>query len=108
MRDPHSLPAQVEPWLDRVDGVLVDGWHGDLLGGSGVAFDWAAAADWFQELPSGILRIAAGGLRPENVGEAIRTLQPHVVDVSSGVESEPGLKNPETVRSFVAKAKSGG
>jgi phosphoribosylanthranilate isomerase len=105
VRDPRMLPDQVAPWLDRIDGVLVDGWHGDLLGGSGVAFDWAAAAEWFQALPSGVLRIAAGGLWPENVGEAIRVLQPQIVDVSSGVEREPGLKDPETVRSFIAAAK---
>ncbi|MGC8991774.1 MAG: phosphoribosylanthranilate isomerase, partial [Verrucomicrobiia bacterium] len=50
--------------------------------------------------------VLAGGLRPDNVADAIRTVRPHAVDVSSGVESAPGRKNPALVRAFVSAAKS--
>lgn len=65
--------------------------------GSGRAFDWREASAW-RAHPRLIL---AGGLRPENVAEAIRALRPYAVDVASGVESEPGAKDPERVQAFV-------
>ncbi len=75
------------------------------LGGTGVSLDWAALADAVRRLrvavPSFRL-VLAGGLRPENVGRAIELMQPDVVDVSSGVESAPGIKDPITVARFVS------
>jgi phosphoribosylanthranilate isomerase len=52
--------------------------------------------------------IAAGGLNPENVAEAVKKLVPHVVDVSSGVEQRPGIKNPEKVAAFIRSARLAG
>ena len=52
--------------------------------------------------------VAAGGLTPDNVSEAVSTLLPDVVDVSSGVELELGVKDPEKVRRFVERARAGG
>jgi phosphoribosylanthranilate isomerase len=63
--------------------------------GSGQTFNWQVACG----LPG--LLIVSGGLTPENVGAAIQKLRPYAVDVSSGVESEPGRKDPEKVRAFV-------
>jgi phosphoribosylanthranilate isomerase len=63
--------------------------------GSGQTFNWQIA----RGLPGPL--IVSGGLNPENVGEAIRVLRPFAVDVSSGVELEPGRKDPEKVRAFV-------
>ena len=90
-----------------VDGVLVDSRTPTAVGGTGVTFDWDSASAIFSQNAEARKRlIAAGGLRPENVAEAIATLQPLGVDVASGVESEPGKKDPEKLRIFVAKARA--
>lgn len=70
--------------------------------GSGKLFDWTLAA----EVPSSLRLILAGGLTPENVGEAIAAVEPWGVDVSSGVEASPGRKDPTKVRRFVANARA--
>lgn len=80
--------------INEVDAILVDG----SAGGEGIAFDWSALkphADALQ-LPLFI----SGGLTPENVGEAIRILRPYAVDVSSGVESAPGIKDHALIAAF--------
>ena len=71
-------------------------------GGTGNVFDWAQAADFAQGMRNSCLKlVVAGGLTPENVGEAMAILRPWGVDVSSGVEARPGKKDPEKVRAFV-------
>ncbi len=75
------------------------------LGGTGVSLDWAALAGEVRQLRAAVPAfrlILAGGLRPDNVGRAIELLQPDVVDVSSGVESAPGIKDPFAVARFVS------
>jgi phosphoribosylanthranilate isomerase len=88
-----------------VDGILLDGWHPRKKGGSGTPFSWEEVAEVRGKVPEEVRLIAAGGLSPENVEEAIRRLRPHVVDVSSGVEERPGIKSPEKVRAFVRNAR---
>jgi phosphoribosylanthranilate isomerase len=70
-------------------------------GGSGRTFDWALAGEVARELPV----ILAGGLAPENVAEAVRTVRPLAVDVASGVESAPGVKDLARLEAFIRKAK---
>ncbi len=90
-----------------IDGVLVDSHTPTAVGGTGVTFDWATARDTFSQNAEARKRlIAAGGLRPENVAEAIATLRPWGVDVASGVEAAPGRKDPNKVREFVARART--
>lgn len=72
--------------------------------GSGRVFDWALAAD----VPSGARLLLAGGLTPDNVEDAIRRVRPWGVDVSTGVEREPGHKDATKVRRFVAAARAAG
>jgi phosphoribosylanthranilate isomerase len=70
--------------------------------GDGVAWRWQTLA----ERPAGIRFGLAGGLTPETVGEAVRVVRPHLVDVSSGVESAPGIKDHAKVRDFIAAARA--
>lgn len=90
----------------RAIRVLVDSRAGGALGGTGVSFDWEAAAEVFDRGRAlGLELVAAGGLRPENVSEAAARLKPWGVDVSSGVEVSPGRKDPARVATFIAKAR---
>jgi len=70
------------------------------IGGTGETWDWKLARQRLGSIPL----IASGGLTPENVGEAIAAIDPWGVDVASGVESAPGIKDPDKVRAFLAAA----
>jgi phosphoribosylanthranilate isomerase len=85
----------------QAGGFLFDGNATGEQGGSGKLFDWT-------QLPASLSApvILAGGLTPENVGEAIRVAQPYAIDVSSGIESAPGMKDVEKMRRFVAAVRS--
>ena len=80
---------------ERMERYRVAAYLLDPGAGSGRKFDWSLARD----LPGPL--IVSGGLTPENVGEAIRTLRPYAVDVSSGVEQKPGHKDAEKMKAFV-------
>lgn len=71
-------------------------------GGTGKTFDWGLAVAAARQRPI----ILAGGLSPDNVAQAIKTVNPHAVDVSSGVESEPGRKDHDRIASFIRRAKA--
>jgi phosphoribosylanthranilate isomerase len=93
-------------YSDRAAGVVVDTrlpGETQLPGGTGVAFDWSLVTDLAGRVPFLML---AGGLTPENVASAVRTVRPHAVDVSSGVERMPGRKDPARVTAFVAAARA--
>jgi len=85
----------------RAQGYLVDAFVPGQAGGTGRTIDWSMFAGFE---PPGPL-ILSGGLMPENVAEAVRIVRPYAVDVSSGVEAEPGRKDPERVRSFIQRAR---
>ena len=97
--------ALVEAYSDA-DALLIDAKppKGALLpGGNGVAFDWGLVRDFSPRKPW----LLSGGLTAENVGEAIRASGARAVDVSSGVESAPGVKNPLRIAAFIAAARAG-
>ena len=83
-----------------VDFILLDTDAGAQRGGSGRSFDWSRAAG----VAPGRLFLA-GGLRPDNVAEAVRMAAPYGVDTASGVESAPGRKDADLVREFIRNAK---
>jgi phosphoribosylanthranilate isomerase len=89
-----------------IDGVLVDSRTATAVGGTGIAFDWEAARASIFSGNGQLKLIAAGGLNPENVAEAIAVLSPWGVDVVTGVESYPGRKDPVKVHDFVLRARS--
>ena len=86
--------------------VLIDAKVGEALGGTGVSFDWEAARATLAQAGAGLKVIVAGGLRPENVTDAIRKLNPWGVDVASGVEQSPGRKSPEKLAAFLRAARN--
>jgi phosphoribosylanthranilate isomerase len=98
----------IDRFGEVADLVLLDGWSPAALGGSGTRFPWEDAIDLRPGGPTGLRIGAAGGLTPANVGEVVRRLVPDLVDVSSGVEVTPGIKDPEKVRDFVRRALDAG
>jgi phosphoribosylanthranilate isomerase len=90
----------------HIDAVMVDSRTTTTVGGTGATFDWIAARKTLFRNPRACKRIAAGGLSPENVAEAIATLRPWGVDVVSGVEFAPGRKDPNKVRGFIRSARA--
>jgi phosphoribosylanthranilate isomerase len=75
------------------------------LGGTGVSIPWGRLGESLDAMESGHRIVLAGGLTPENVGEAISYVSPMVVDVSSGVESAPGIKDHARIRAFMVAAR---
>lgn len=103
MRKIKTLQVR-EGWTQGLDGYanapgVVDAWLLDSGAGSGKVFDWQAARAQLGVRQERL--IIAGGLTPENVGDAVRTFAPWGVDVVTGVESEPGRKDPEKLIAFV-------
>jgi len=103
IRDPASLPA--EPAHPRVARVLLDA-HVAEFGGAGRSFDWTLVPMARRRLERDV--VIGGGLTPANVREAIRVGQPWGVDVASGVESAPGIKDPQKLNAFVAAVRAAG
>jgi phosphoribosylanthranilate isomerase len=100
-----TLAARIESYREVADGILLDSGSPAERGGTGKRFAWKEAAGVLSGIPNGTRVIVAGGLSPENVSEAIATLHPWGVDVVTGVESEPGKKDPEKVRAFIEAAR---
>jgi phosphoribosylanthranilate isomerase len=91
---------------ELVNRVLIDSKVGSATGGTGVSFDWNAARTAFSDAGAGLKLIVAGGLRPDNVADAIHRLNPWGVDVASGVEAEPGRKSPDKLAAFIRAARN--
>lgn len=86
-----------------VSGFLLDTFTDNLHGGTGKTFDWNLALPAKKIGPV----ILAGGLTPRNIRQAISQARPYGVDVCSGVEKSPGIKDPEKVRAFLTNIRSG-
>jgi phosphoribosylanthranilate isomerase len=100
----NHIPSDAELLFDAADAVVLDARSEKRLGGTGQALPWSEiAVDLARDRGSSAV-VLAGGLKPSNVASAIRTLAPDVVDVSSGIESAPGIKDPWLMREFFAAA----
>jgi len=88
----------------KASAYLLDAYDPNLLGGTGKTFDWGVAREAARFGPI----IVAGGLTAKNVGQAIRAARPFAVDVASGVESSPGVKDPAKMRAFFAAVREVG
>jgi phosphoribosylanthranilate isomerase len=99
--------AAVAGYADIADRLLLDAKppkQAERPGGHGIVFDWTLLG----ALDPGVSFMLSGGLTPDNVGEAVRTVRPLGVDVSSGVETAPGEKDAGLVRAFIAAARAAG
>jgi phosphoribosylanthranilate isomerase len=90
----------------NVHAILVDSRTATAVGGTGQTFDWSRASKTLFGSAGARRLIAAGGLTPENVAEAIAILSPWGVDVVSGIEAAPGRKDPAKLRAFIANARA--
>ena len=103
-----ALADDIEELADAADALLIDAYVPGQLGGSGVAVNWLALGESLDAMSRGHRIILAGGLTAENVSEAIDYVSPMIVDVSSGVESAPGIKDAAKVRAFITAAQQAG
>ncbi|SFV79074.1 Phosphoribosylanthranilate isomerase [hydrothermal vent metagenome] len=85
----------------QASGLLLDAFNKDAYGGTGEQFDWSLA-----KVDIDLPIILAGGLNPDTVADAISQVNPYAVDVSSGVESEPGIKDIAKIKEFIHKVRS--
>ena len=92
---------QIADDFSQASGLLLDSYNSHKYGGTGEVFDWSLACVDI-ELPV----ILAGGLNSDNVAEAIKQVRPYAVDASSGVESEPGVKDVDKIRAFIRQIHS--
>jgi phosphoribosylanthranilate isomerase len=100
MKPGVDIAAQAESYKSAA-GLLLDAYRPGVPGGTGEVFDWGAIPT---DLPRPL--ILAGGLNPDNVTDAVQQVHPWAVDVSGGVESTSGIKDPLRVANFIARAKS--
>jgi phosphoribosylanthranilate isomerase len=102
-----NFPAAVETASaasKSCSAVLLDSFANGHYGGTGIVHDWQLSK-LIKRLIAPKPLILAGGLNPENVAEAVRVVQPYAVDVSSGVELQPGIKDPKKMVEFIKNAK---
>lgn len=98
MKDGADLARWARDFADAA-ALLLDGHGAGEPGGQGQTFDWSKAAAVGKPL------VLAGGLTPENVGDAVRRVRPYAVDVSSGIESSPGVKDQGKMQRFVEQVR---
>lgn len=103
-----ALPATAPELFAAADAIVLDARVPGALGGTGVPLGWESIAAELAAVRGSTAVVLAGGLTPENVARAVRVIAPSVVDVSSGVEVAPGVKDHERMRAFAAAVRAPG
>jgi phosphoribosylanthranilate isomerase len=98
-------PSLAKTAADGFYALLTDTYRPGHQGGTGAVSDWAVCRRIRDDILP-VPLVLSGGLNPENVAEGIRAVRPYAVDVSSGVESSPGVKDPEKIAAFISRARS--
>ena len=101
----EQIPESAAELFSAADAVLLDARVPGMLGGAGVALPWVRIAEALKRIREGGRLVLAGGLRPQNVSDAVAALAPDIVDVSSGVESAPGIKDHARMEAFIRAAQ---
>jgi phosphoribosylanthranilate isomerase len=97
IQDADDFLRFLDRYGDCADGLLVDAWAPGARGGTGKSFPWEVIAAHRDRMPVGVRFVAAGGLRADNLSRAVALLRPDVVDLSSGVETSPGIKDAAAI-----------
>ncbi len=97
----HQSRSHQDQSHQQARAILLDTLHPKHVGGSGERFDWRCVPS-----SNSFRWVLAGGLNPDNVADAVEQVKPYAVDVSSGVESQQGVKDPEKVRQFIANVRA--
>ncbi len=98
----HTQETDLSPFNERVKGFVLDSYVKDQEGGTGVSFDWQILARLNIQKPF----VLAGGLSPENINNALDIARPYGVDVNSGIELSPGVKNHEELERFIFQVRA--
>lgn len=102
VRQAADFAAAIDRFAPWVDGLLLDTWSPAARGGTGAVFSWEEVAVYRNSLPPAVSLIAAGGLQAGNLARAVALLRPNTVDISSGVESAPGIKDSAAIRAVAS------
>lgn len=97
----NEIHHAIEPYLEVADYLLFDTKDADNWGGTGKTFDWNILKDLGKDIPF----FLAGGLNASNVRRAINTVAPYAVDISSGIELEPGIKDFDKINNLVEEMR---
>lgn len=98
----HLHAEDIAPYNDIVHGFLLDTYRKDAVGGTGETFDWSLIGQLSLRRPY----LLAGGLDPDNIEEALEAVRPYGVDVNSGLEKSPGIKDHNLMREFIKKVRA--
>ncbi|HHD64172.1 MAG TPA: phosphoribosylanthranilate isomerase [Desulfobulbaceae bacterium] len=99
---PGLAPGNIRPYDAHVRGYLLDTYHEQMVGGTGEIFDWKLIKNLHLQRPL----LLAGGLNPENIYDALTAVRPYAVDVNSGLEKKPGVKDSNLIQTFVDRVRA--
>ncbi len=99
---PELAPEDIRPYDEYVRGYLLDTFHQQMVGGTGETFDWSL----IEKLKLNRPLLLAGGLKPENILAALNAVCPYAVDVNSGLEIQPGIKDHTLIKALVGRVRA--